>query len=326
MSIPNSGAPAAAPTATPAASPATASATPATASEATESEVIEGEELLEEEGQEPTPAEKKAEEKKRLKKLKLKVDGQEIEEELPFEVDEEHADWIKKQLQLAKGFQKKAQYASQIEKEATELIELLRKDPLRVLSDPAIGHDVKKLMAEYIESEIEQSKKTPEQIEREKMEQELKSLKEEREREKQDNQKRELERLQQQEYERYDMLMTQALEKHPDLPKSPYVVKKMAEYMLLALENDVEASPEDVIPLVREEIKEDLKQMFAVLPEDVVEQLVGKETITKIRRKYVKKAQTTPPTPVKNIPETGKKTEEKKDGDKKMTFKEYFKI
>jgi hypothetical protein len=318
MSTPNSGSPAA-----PVAS-APSAVSPDTANTSVEGQEVEGDEI--EADEDVTPEEKK-EEKKRLKKLKLKVDGEEYDEELPFEIEEEHAEWLKKQLQLSKGFQKKAQYASQIEKEATQLIEMLRSDPLKVLSDPAIGHDVKKLMAEFIEAEIENAKKTPEQIEREKMEAELKALKDEREKEKTESQKRELERLQAQEYERYDMLMTQALEKHPDLPKSPYVVKKMAEYMLLALENDVDANPEDVIPLVREEIKADLKQMFAVLPEDVIEQLVGKETIGKIRKKYVKKAQTNT-NPMNNLVDTAKKAQssEKKEGDKKMTFKDFFKI
>src|ERR1044072_3233583 len=73
-------------------------------------QTLEATEATEADGQTETQEETKAE-IKRLKKLQLKVDGEEYEEELPFEIDEDKADWMKKHLQMSKAAQKRMQEA-----------------------------------------------------------------------------------------------------------------------------------------------------------------------------------------------------------------------
>lgn len=273
-----------------------------------------------------TVAQAKAE-AKRINKLRLKVDGRELEEELPFEFDEnpEAVEYLTKQLQMSKVAQKRMAEHAQFQKEVNGLVDKLRKNPRAVLSDPSIGIDLKQLAAEIIEEEIANSQKSPDQLQREKLERELTSLKEEREREKQDFQRKEFERLQEVEFERYDSLMTKALETS-DLPKSPYVVKKMAEYMLLGLNEGIELTPDDVIPLVRDEIQGDIKDMFAAMPEDVVEKLIGKETLGRIRKKNLSKAKSSPPVPVKSaVKDSGSKAAKPTDSAaSKKNFKDFF--
>lgn len=276
--------------------------------------------------QQQTVAQAKAE-AKRINKLRLKVDGRELEEELPFEFDEnpEAVEYLTKQLQMSKVAQKRMAEHAQFQKEVNGLVDKLRKNPRAVLSDPSIGIDLKQLAAEIIEEEIANSQKSPEQLEREKLERELSALKEEREREKQDFQRKEFERLQEVEFERYDSLMTKALETS-DLPKSPYVVKKMAEYMLLGLNEGIELTPEDVIPLVRDEIQSDISDMFAAMPEDVVEKLIGKDTLGRIRKKNLSKAKSAPPVPVKSaVKDSGTKTQKAPESaGKSKNFKDFF--
>lgn len=264
-------------------------------------------------------AEPKKEEKKK-KKLKLKVDGKDFEEE--FDPDDDA--YLTKQFQLAKMGQKRAQQHSELEKEVNQLIQDLKKNPRKILSDPNIGVDLKELAAQIIQEDIENSQKSPEQLEKEKLQQELESLKSERQKEKEEGQAKELERLQEQAYEKYDMQMSQALAKS-DLPKSPYVIKKIADYMLLGLQEGLDVTPEDVLPLVREEMTTDLKEMFAAMPEEVVEQLVGKDVINKIRRKNLAKAKEKPP--VAKTQDVGATSTEKKDDDghtKKLSYKTFF--
>jgi hypothetical protein len=267
--------------------------------------------------------------KKMLKKLKIKFNGKEIEEDLPFEIpdDEASVDYMRKQLQMSKMASSKSSEKAQLEKELQAFFQELKKNPRKVLSDPNIGVDMKKIVAEMIEEEISNSQKTPEQIEREKLENELRTLKEEREAAKEEQRQKELAHLQEVEMQRYDNMMTDALAKHTDLPKSPYIVKKMADYMLLGLQNDVELTAEDVIPLVREEMQDDLKQMFAVMPEDVIESIVGKETINKIRKKNIAKAKAgpVPATPAaKNGIDTGVSAKSEKAPAKKQSFRDFF--
>lgn len=268
----------------------------------------------------------KQEIKKRLKSLKLKVDGKEFNEELPFEIDDDPKaiEYMTKHLQMSKMGSKRAQDYSKLEKDVQDFVERLRKNPAEVLSDPSIGIDIKQLAAKVIENEIENAKKSPEQLEKEKLELELKKIKDEREKEKKDSQAKELERLQQQEYERYDVLLTQALETS-DLPKSPYIVKKMAEYMIMGIQEGIDVTPNDVVPLVREEMQNDLREMFAIMPEDVIEQIIGKDVISRIRKKNLAKAKQAPQT-VNSVKDSGKSDTPKVENAKKMTIKELFGI
>lgn len=297
--------------------------TESTESQETEESGAEAADTAEEGTEKAVEAKKVKEEVKALKKkLKLKVDGKEFEEEF----DPSDDDYLTKQLQLAKVSQKRMSEYSQLEKEVKSFIEQLRKNPKKVLADPNIGIDIKMLAKEIIEEEISNSQKSPEQLEKEKLEARLRELEDERKKEKEDFQKQEFQRLQEQAYQQYDTAMSQALEK-TDLPKSPYVVNKMADYMLMGLQEGLDVKPEDVIPLVREEIQEDIKQMFAVMPDEVIEQIVGKDVFTRVRKKSLAKAKANPPTPVKSAAkDVGKSSkDEQKDGKKdKQTFKQFF--
>lgn len=265
--------------------------------------------------------------KSNKRQLKLKVDGQEIVEELDLDNEQE----LVRQLQLAKMSQKRAQEAADLRKRMDAIGEYLEqakgdKKKLRALIKE-LGADEKELAAAIIEEEIANSQKTPEQIAKEKLEEELRELKDQRKREKEEWEASERERLYAQEAERYDLLVSEAISSS-DLPKSPYVVKKMADYMLLGLENGVDVHPNDVINLVREEIQEDIQQMFAAMPEEVIEKIIGKDVLGKIRKRNVAKAKQVgqPPVPVKSaVKDVGAKKTENKSQDKK-TFKQFFGI
>ena len=124
---------------------------------------LDDEELsVDDEGGEEASAEEIQEEIKRLKKLKIKYNGKEYEEELPFEIDDnpEVVEYMKKQLQMAKMSQSKAQELSNMQKEVEAFINELRKNPRKILSNPDIGVDVKELVNEILQEEIENSQKS----------------------------------------------------------------------------------------------------------------------------------------------------------------------
>lgn len=264
----------------------------------------------------------------KLKALKIKVDGQEYEEKLPFEIDSNDKDaveYMKRNLQFSKAAQKRMGEKAQLEGEVRQFMEMLRKNPKKLLSDPTYGVDLRKLAAEMVEEEIANSAKSPELLAKERLERELEDLKDQRKREKEDYDKREFERIQQNEYQRYDTLMTQALDKS-DLPKSPYVVKKMADYMLMGLKEGLDITPDDVLPLVREEILDDIRQMAQAMPLESIEKLFGGDILTKIRKKNVARAKGAPQVAAKAKLDVGatpasKKTEEPQ---KKLTIKQLW--
>lgn len=292
-----------------------------------ENEDIDNEEEIVEE-----PSELTESQKKRIRKLTLKFNGKEFEEELPFDIDDnpEAIEYMKKQLQLAKLSQSKAQEYSQLESELKQFVEDLRKNPRKILSDERLGIDLKKIAAEILDEEIQNSQKTPEQIERDQLEAKLRALEEERDSEKEQRRKADMERLVQQKYEHYDTQLSKALDSS-DLPKSPYIVKKMADLMILGVKNGLAVDPSDVVPLVRDEMHNDLKEMFMSMPAEVISELIG-EGYDKVRKHRLKNR-----TPAKNsaavnagnqkkvtdVGEAKPKTATSKD---KKTIKDFFGI
>jgi hypothetical protein len=253
---------------------------------------------------------------KKIKKLKLKVDGEEFEEEVDLDNDE----YLVRQLQLAKMAQKRAQAYSQLEKEVTDFINQLRSNPKKALASDIVGLDIKKLAAEIIEEEIERSQKSPEVLEKERLEEELKQLKAERERENEERRKRELAERQQKEFERYDMLFEKAL-KGTDLPKTPYFVKRMADWMLLGLENGIELEPQEVANLVRDELQQDLNQMFELMPEEVIEKFIGEKNFERVRKKKLAAAKSKK---LESKPIIQEQKDEQKQEVKKIKMKDFF--
>jgi len=260
---------------------------------------------------------------KTLKKLKLKFNQKEYEEELPFEIPDtkEARDYMTKQLQLARLGHTKSQDYNKLEQEALEFIELLKSDPEAALTNDMIGVDVKKFAKKIIEREIEQAKKSPEQIEKEKMQAELKQEREDKKRLQEEFQQKELERLTELEFEKLNQKIDNAFIESK-LPKNPYFIKKMGDYLSQALELGLDLEPSDVLPLVQEEAMKDFQQMIQAMPDEALPQLVGKDRLNNMRKQAVAKAKAVP-TPVKKLTQDVGVTKEQKASEKK-SFKDFF--
>lgn len=290
--------------------------------------VPEGTDAVEAEVQAANPTATKAEVKKeaaRIKKFKLKVDGEETEES--YNLDDE--DFLTKQFQMAKVSQKRMQESAALRKQVQGIEQYLasaKGDPkkLRVMIRD-MGGDERALAATIIDEEIANSQKSPEQLATEKLQTELQSLKDANLKKEQEYQAKEFERLQAQEYERYDVQIGKTLES-AGVPKQPYVIKKMADYMLTALQHGVALTPDEIMPLVKEEMANDIREMLAVAPDEFVENLVGKDVLTRMRKKGLAAAKTKAPMPVKSgIKDSGKlKEEAKDDSSKKVNFRNFF--
>lgn len=294
---------------------------------APESLEMETSESQEEQSASSQPPEQKqaAQEIKKLNKLKLKVYGEEIDEDLPFDLNEspEAVEYLTKQLQLAKASQRAMQENSSFKSQVEQFFKGFKSDTKAALLE--MGIDPKKFAAEVIEEEIKKSQLSPEQRELEELKAEKKKREEDYKKEKEENDRKEKERLQTQEYERIDNLMTSALDKS-SLPKEPYIIKKIADYMMTGLKNKVDLSPEDVLPLVEEEIKKDIQSLIKALGEDKVEEFVGKEVFNKIRKKNIAKAKQTPATVKSSIRDVGATSKPEVKATDKQSIKDFFKI
>lgn len=266
--------------------------------------------------------------RKKLNKLQLKVDGVTEDMELPFEIDDDPkvVEWMTKNLQMSKMANKRAQEKALFEKEVASFLQELKTNPKKALSNKAIGIDVKKFAQDIIEEEIAQMQKSPEQVEKERLENELKELKERMEREKEEFRQKELERHQEQEWQRYDSLFTKALET-AELPKTPYTTKKMADTMLAALDEGIQVEPADIVGIVKEEILKDIEDMFSAMPSEVVSKIVGKKHLDNIRKTNLSKAKEKMEIDnKKKVEDVAKKPAAPSAPAKKMSYSEFFKI
>lgn len=254
----------------------------------------------------------------KLKKLKLKVDGEEVEEELPFEIEDkpEVVEYVKKQLQLAKVAQKRMAHSSALEKEINAFLEALRENPEEVLSDANIGVDVEKFVQQYMERKIENSKKTPEQLEQEKIHQQLKELQEENKRKDELIKQKELENLQKQMFEEYNTSIDKAL-KEANKQSNQYIKGKIADYMLTGLNNNIDIKPQDALKQSLEDAKDDLKQILSLFSDSELEELVG----VRFKKKAPTKQVPTPATLMKTTDTGGKPVDVKQS--EKQSLKEF---
>lgn len=257
---------------------------------------------------------------KKLNALKIKVDGQEYEERLPFEIDDtkENRDWMQKQLQMSKVAQKRMGEKAVLENEVREFFNQLKANPRKILADPNYGVDLKNLAKQILEEEISNASKSPEQLEKEKLQTELEELKDQRKKEKEESEQREYERQLETNYEKYDAQMTKVFESS-DLPKSPYVIKKMTELMKIGVAQGLDISPADIMPMVREEILEDIRQMAQSMPLETIEKLFGGDILSKLRKKNISKAKAAAQVKAKagDVGMTPKQPEKKEESPKK---------
>jgi Holliday junction resolvasome RuvABC DNA-binding subunit len=262
-------------------------------------------------------AETKAE--KEARKWKLKVGGKEIE------ISDEQE--LIKRAQMGYSAEQKWKEASEVKKQMEGFIKTLQENPTYALQQ--MGFDVDEIAKAHLEARIQEMQKSPEQLEREKLQKELEEIRREREKEKEESRSREIQQLQEKYAVEVETQISDALDNMKSLPKSPYTVKRIADAMILAFQKgkyDVTAN--DVLPIVERQIKEELQDMFGVMPEELIEAVVGKENFNRVRKKRVgqaKKPQTKQSVQSTGQTEINKVNEAQSKPKEKISSKEFFK-
>ncbi|PCI45872.1 MAG: hypothetical protein COB41_00340 [Proteobacteria bacterium] len=254
--------------------------------------------------------------------FKLKVDGQEIEEELDFN-DEER---IIRALQKEKAFDKRSQEFSGLQKKVGSFVDNLKENTFDTLQN--MGIDIEELVLQYAQNAVTESEKAPEVLAREKMEKELQDLKKERDNAKKEKEDGDIERMRNQQAQEIQTEIMSALDSvETVLPKkNSWVLRKVAETMMLAMNNGYpEVKAQDVIPLVEKQYKSDLKSMFDILPEEVLEQVVGKNNFDRVRKKRVRKRKGSTETANQAVRQTNSKgSDTTETAGKEKTYKDLF--
>ena len=262
--------------------------------------------------------------KKNLKKFKLKIDNEEVDDEIDLEDEKE----LIKRLQLAKVAPKRMeQYAklskeyNQIQEEVGTLVEMLMNEPHKVLTDPRLNIDRKKLVEQLMAIDAEEASKTPEQKEIETLQSELKKFKEDNEKTQKQKQDEEVNKKVANQAKKYEDDMIKAIETE-GLPRSKYFIRRMAAFMDTALKNKVNLEMKDIAPLVKEEALKDIRELVGLVSDEKLEDFFGKDLFERKRKERIKKAKETANLGV-STKETGNKPEQAQ-ASKKVNAKDFF--
>ncbi len=246
-----------------------------------------------------------------------------------LEVDPNNEEEIKGYLQKAMAADEKFQEAAMMRKAVEELVRELKTNPKAVLAHEAIGLNLKEFAQQIINEEMEELEKSPEQKKIEEMERKLRDYEEEKTRLSKEKEEAERAAMRQEQLEQLDNQISDALQKS-DLPKSPYVVKRIADTMYEAVKMGyTDVTVDQILPFVEEQITGELNRLFEAAPEQtaskLMEKWVGKSNLDRYRKGKVAKMKKPTEMPSK-LSDTGNnsKKEEAKTGDKKMRFKDMF--
>ena len=272
--------------------------------------------------QKAAAAKQEKEIKKAMKKYELQVNGKKKSVELDFDNDEE----VKKYLSKAMASDEKFEEAASIRKQAEQLVMMLKENPLALLRHPELGLDVKQLATQILNDELDEMQKSPEQKRIEELERNLKEREEAEKKLSEEKREAEMAKMQAEAYRQIDEDITTALETS-DLPKSPYVVKRIADAMIEAVNlgyEDVRVT--DIMPYVEQQILAEIQAMFEAKPAETMEKIIGKKNLDSYRKSKVSKAKAKPIETAAQVKDTGAKAkpaEDKKD-EPKMRFKDVF--
>lgn len=257
--------------------------------------------------------------KNMIKEFELKVGGKTYKKKL--DLSDEEA--LQRELQMAMAGRQAMQQKAELEKTYESEIKRLQQNPWEVLQE--LGFDPLELSESKLREYVAEQQKSPEQLERERIERELMQARQEAEQLRRRQEEQEFARLQEQAAAELETEIQQALDAHTTLPKSPKTVMRIADALLWANDNGFpDASVNDVLPMVEDDIKREMNDFFSELPEEMFEAYINQKNLERYRKSRLPKKKA--PTTLNSVKPTADsiKKEEPKEQPKKMKAKDFF--
>jgi hypothetical protein len=204
--------------------------------------------------------------------------------------------------------------ARQQEKLVKEISEMIQTNPFELLK--RAGYDPRQLAEEYLTQAIEEDM-LPEN------EKELRRVRQEKE----ELERQYKEELTRREQEQMDVAIQQAQQEisnniidaleSSSLPKSPEVVKRIANYMLIAEQKGINVNPKQVIPLVEEDFRNLNAQILKSLDPTKRISYIGEDLLKQIRQDDLARLKTSQSQSSQSVPKS------KQSSSKKITKEEW---
>lgn len=226
---------------------------------------------------------------------------------------------VKQMLQKAEGADRRFQDASRIDQMNKEILWLAKNAPEKLLSHPAVGLDPYKWAENLLYEKIKLEQMDPKERELMETQQKLKAIEEQKQAIERQYQNERLQKAVQYARENNQREISTAL-KNSGMPVNNYTMKRTAHYMLEAMDMNVKVTPEEVLPLVQEDYKNEQQALFSSADEETLASILGEENLKKIRKYEMARLK------VKEQPKGERKNtslRSPKPGEKKMTMDEF---
>lgn len=212
-----------------------------------------------------------------VKRLKLKVDGEEFEEDYDLANEEQ----LRKDLQLARAAKKRMSEAQGLKKEAYQIIEQYKNDPIGLMKalGPK-GYDIaEQLLLEKLQGEM----MTPEQRQMAELQQKLARYEQQEKEQKEKAEQEEMQALEMKQAEHYQKVIIDALDK-TGLPKDPALAKRAAFLLKKNLELGLDLDAADLAQEIKQEVIGTLKAVAGSSEAQQLLDLLGPDIAKKIRK------------------------------------------
>lgn len=213
------------------------------------------------------------------KTYRVKIDG----EELDVTEDE-----LLSGYQSTKSAQQRFNEAARLRKQSEELIRIAKTDPKKLLAHPDIGVDLRQFANEILAEMVEEEMLSPQEKELRDTKKRLMEYEDERRQAEEVAKNAEFEKYSQLYEQEYTTNIVSALETS-GLPKTESTVKKMASYMLLALENGLDVKPSDVVEFVKNDYITEVNSLFGSADSDTILSLLGENISSKVVKGHLNK-------------------------------------
>lgn len=221
---------------------------------------------------------------------KLNVFGKEVD------YDASNEDNLKKSVQRGLAADERFQQAAETEKKMRQFIQMLKESPEKVLFHQSLQNDpeavidrlvnflgpkarpiIEKRMAQWVDEEMMDPK------DRELMEhkKKIKEMEESRRTDEQNANNERMKTLTQHYNEAYSKDIAETLDKS-GLPKTPFTVRRIAQYLSQLLDRGIEAKASDVVDLVRQDYSLEHNQLYGSLEGEALLSILGDDVTNKV--------------------------------------------
>lgn len=210
--------------------------------------------------------------------FEIKVDGQIIK----MTKDE-----LLKEAQKSRAAGKRMQEAAKEKQDALRLIELAKKDPFALLKQLQPEMNEKDLLSKRLAALMEDELLTPQERQHRQDMLELQRYRQSMKDQEEQKQQEELNKLAAEQQQVLDKEIAEAIST-VGLPKTKAAVKRVAEYMLDAIEAGLNVPVAKIAAQVKQDLQDEMMELLNQSDEDAFEQLLGKDLLTKAQKASLK--------------------------------------